>query len=287
MRLTAPLLAILVVSCTSSKPPKDDVVVGPEGRTIEISGQDVVVIGDQGTGEDQQYNVASSIAKYCAVKKCDFAVSVGDNFYPKGVKSITDSRWNALFEHPYKGLAMTFYPALGNHDYNGNWQAEIQYRSPRWQMPARYYQVTSGLADFFALDTLHLDSAQLSWLETALKQSNATWKVIYSHMPIHTSGWHGATVGLKGKLVPLMKKYKVDMYLAGHDHHLEYWGTEDGIIYAISGAGGKMRALKPLTNPEFGKATAGFMHLDFEPKSVKMTFVDDQAQIIFAKVFSK
>lgn len=281
-------LAMLAMSCITSKPPKGDTEVPqPEARETEATGEDVIVIGDQGTGGEQQYTVASAIAKYCQLQRCDFAITVGDNFYENGVSGIGDSRWNAYFEHPYRDLNFTFYPALGNHDYDGNWRAQIAYSSARWHMPARYYKVASRWADFFCIDTLHIDDAQLVWLASELAASTAAWKIVYSHMPVHSSGLHGATMGLKSKLVPVLKSGGAHMYLAGHDHHLELWGTEDGILYAISGSAGKSRRLMPWGRPIFGKGVAGFMHLDLEPRSVRLTFVSDKAEILYQNVLSK
>src|SRR5689334_9993322 len=45
-----------------------------------------IAIGDSGTGEAEQYEVAASIATHCADFGCDFVLYLGDNFYPGGVQ---------------------------------------------------------------------------------------------------------------------------------------------------------------------------------------------------------
>jgi hypothetical protein len=56
---------------------------------------------------------------FCGSTPCDFVLLLGDNFYPSGVKSVTDSQWKTAFVTPYEALGLTFYPTLGNHDYEG------------------------------------------------------------------------------------------------------------------------------------------------------------------------
>lgn len=67
----------------------------------------------------------------------EFIISVGDNFYTNGVASVDDPMWKTSFEDIYKGanLFIDWYPVLGNHDYRGNPQAQIDYskRSRRWK----------------------------------------------------------------------------------------------------------------------------------------------------------
>ncbi|HTF80063.1 MAG TPA: metallophosphoesterase, partial [Cytophagales bacterium] len=98
------------------------------------------VIGDWGrNGEENQTEVAKSM-KWCA-ERIDprFIISTGDNFYTYGVASIDDPQWMSSYENIYKGNALhiEWYPVLGNHDYLGNTQAQIDYtkKSRRWVMP--------------------------------------------------------------------------------------------------------------------------------------------------------
>lgn len=51
-----------------------------------------------------------------------------------------------------------------------------------------------------------------------------TWLVVCGHYPVFSVGGHGDTEELLSDLLPLLKRYKVDAYLSGHDHlsaHLE------------------------------------------------------------------
>ena len=61
--------------------------------------------------------------------KAEFVVSTGDNFYPNGVRSTRDYNWIASFENIYtaQSLQTDWFVVLGNHDYRGDPQAEIDY----------------------------------------------------------------------------------------------------------------------------------------------------------------
>ena len=78
----------------------------------------------------------------CGQANAAFVISVGDNFYENGVASLQDPHWQQSFEHVYaaKSLQVPWYVVLGNHDYRGNVDAQLDYGKthPRWNMPARY-----------------------------------------------------------------------------------------------------------------------------------------------------
>ncbi|KAL0485161.1 tartrate-resistant acid phosphatase type 5, partial [Acrasis kona] len=105
-----------------------------------------VVIGDWGRqGGYNQSKVAESMGKYCQTNgPCDFVVSTGDNIYDVGVKDESDKLFTTTFENIYThpGLEkVRWYMSLGNHDYNGEPDAQIKYtkHSKRWYMPSNFY----------------------------------------------------------------------------------------------------------------------------------------------------
>ncbi|MFN7926309.1 MAG: metallophosphoesterase, partial [Bryobacteraceae bacterium] len=114
-----------------------------------------------------------------------------------------------------------------------------------------------GPVRFIALDTdegttesallfrLPIDRAfsqrQLDWIEKQLAASTEPWKIVYGHHPIFSSGMHGMEARprqLAARLLPILKRYKVDLYIAGHDHHMQHI-EHDGIQFFISGGGGR------------------------------------------------
>lgn len=260
----------------------------PQMTEVTPKGSDVVIIGDFGTGNQDQYDVAKGIEIFCRTHGCDYGVTVGDNFYPKGVRSVDDPQFQTAFEHPYGHLGFTFYPAYGNHDYLGNREAQLAYKSDAWQMPGRFYKLSTPNADLFAIDTEMFDHAQRGLLEQAVSQSKKPWKLIYGHRPLHSEGEHGGNPVIKAMIEPILKAYAVDFYAAGHDHSLqliEMYGEHT--VHIGSGAAGKMAWVRKGKHTVFAKATMGFVHVDFEPASATLSYVDRYGREMFSKTYKK
>ena len=67
-------------------PLKEDLSIAP----IQTEKKGVVkfgVIGDTGTANLDQQEVADSLAKICRIEGCDLVLMLGDNFYPEGLKN--------------------------------------------------------------------------------------------------------------------------------------------------------------------------------------------------------
>ena len=73
------------------------------------------VIGDMGTGEKPQYELAGKLVEYRQKFPFEFVITLGDNIYDGDAPRDYESK----FERPYKPLldaGVKFYAALGNHD---------------------------------------------------------------------------------------------------------------------------------------------------------------------------
>ncbi|MBV9673249.1 MAG: metallophosphoesterase, partial [Verrucomicrobia bacterium] len=135
---------------------KADTLFSADDRALKF-----LVIGDWGRqGQIDQIGVARQLLKTTQKRKCNFVISVGDNFYENGVQTPEDPQWQTSFENVYGDLRLPWYAILGNHDYRGKPDAQLQYaiNHPNWRMPARYYCLTQTLkydsvAQFFFIDT--------------------------------------------------------------------------------------------------------------------------------------
>ena len=120
------------------------------------------VIGDNGTGERPEYEVAEQMAIFREKVQFDFVIMLGDNIY--GGESPAD--FKRKFEDPYKKLldaGVKFYASLGNHD-NPN----QRFYKPFNMDGRRYYDYRRGNAAFFALDSNYMDPEQIAWLRKEL-----------------------------------------------------------------------------------------------------------------------
>src|SRR5258705_432313 len=87
--------------------------------SLKASGQPIRVLafGDFGDGSSGQREVAAATLQYHRQRPFDFAITLGDNFYDKGMKSVDDPRWKTWWDQLYDPLGIQFYATLGNHDY--------------------------------------------------------------------------------------------------------------------------------------------------------------------------
>jgi hypothetical protein len=195
------------------------------------------VIGDNGTGEGPELEVANQMQRYWTRVKFDFVTMDGDNIY--GGHSPRDFRLK--FEDPYKPLldeGVKFYASLGNHD---DPQIEINYK-PYNMGGNRYYTFNKKDVDFFVLDSNYMTPQQLSWLEGKLKGSNAKWKIAYFHHPLYTCAkFHGPDIDLRNQLMPLFTQYGVNVVWYGHEHVYEHLKPQQGIYFFLEGESGQLR----------------------------------------------
>lgn len=108
--------------------------------------------------------------------------------------------------------------------------------------------------DFMVYPMTEAEKQQPLWLENALKNSTAKWKLVIAHHPIWSSSgskFEQARV-LRELLMPALCKY-ADAYVVGHEHTMEIHTdsceatlgqpTEKPLVQILSGAGAKQRPL--------------------------------------------
>jgi tartrate-resistant acid phosphatase type 5 len=231
---------------------------------------------------------------------------VGDNFYEDGVTDVADPQWESSFEQIYTDPALMtpWHVILGNHDYQGDVQAQLDYaaKSPRWSLPAPYYARVETLADgtraeFFFLDTSRyileylfrpkvrvrgLDKqAQIDWLEGALASSKAEWKIVVGHHQLYTvTGQHHDYPEMILLFKPLLDRYGVRAYINGHDHSLQHI-VVDGVHYITCGAGSATSRVVTPPPGQFGSDHHGFMTMRLEAEALGFSFVDDAGAVLY------
>jgi len=268
-----------------------------------------LVFGDWGrNGEADQTQVAAQMAWVAKALPARFVISVGDNFYEDGVTDVHDPQWQSSYEQVYAdpALQVPWHVILGNHDYQGNCDAQLAYAktSTRWRMPARYYQQTHRLdaittADFFFLDTTpmleeyELDDdmmakirtqdapAQLDWFKNALAASTAQWKIVFGHHPVYSGGQHGDTPELIKSILPVMLENQVQVYFNGHDHDLQHLVAEN-MNFICTGAGSQVRATESIEYTRFAKADSGFTSVSLAAAKMVVRMVDNTGRELYA-----
>jgi tartrate-resistant acid phosphatase type 5 len=263
-----------------------------------------LVVGDWGRdGTNHQREVAQQMGKAAKKFGSHHVISVGDNFYENGVQSASDPQWRSSFDEIYtaQSLQIPWYVALGNHDYRGVPEAQVDYAktSDRWRMPSRYYKVAGSdigapHVDMFVIDTSPLvhqyrDNvhsviaenvasqdvpAQLRWLDEQLAASTAPWKLVVGHHTLHSGGSaHGDTPEVVQLIEPLLQKHHVQAYINGHDHDLQHI-RRGGVDYVCCGAGSEVRPVQAIEGTLFCAARSGFAAMRSDPDSLSMEFHD-------------
>jgi 3',5'-cyclic AMP phosphodiesterase CpdA len=219
-------------------PAQTDVTISalPTPPAAAVAAVRFAVIGDNGTGDQPQFDVARQMVASRAQTPFDFVLMVGDNLFGRP----SAHEFSDAFERPYKPLldaGVRFFAILGNHDAPDN-----RLYAGLNMDGHRYYSYARGNVRFVGLDTNILDNTQLMWLDNTLRTSLERWKVVYFHHAIYSDGKrHGSDVELRVRLEPLFVRYGVKVVFSGHDHIYQRFKPQKGITYFVEGASGRLR----------------------------------------------
>ncbi len=250
--------------------------------------QSYILIGDTGSGNENQLKVSEGIQNYCKNHECKLGVIAGDVIYQNGVTSIQDPQFQSKFETPYKDIKFPFYIAFGNHDYLGCVSCYLEYSkiSPKWKMPSSYYTIIDSDIELFIINTEDFDETQALWLQNSLETSKAKYKIVVGHRPIVTyeSGHIGEDWTGRGRLKDIICT-KADSYIAGHSHIMEYIGALDGcsVKQIINGAGGaELRKISPEHKDLFYYEGFGYLVIEKDGSSILYRFNDTQSNTLYS-----
>ncbi|CAE7555499.1 Acp5 [Symbiodinium pilosum] len=177
-------------------------------------------------------SVAAAMERLAERLQPEFILSLGDNFYIRGVADSEDSQFQESFEDIYSYGHLSEIPwqiTIGDHDHRGNVSAMLHrpQRNPRWRLPAPYYSFRLPIGQkevrFIIVDSVGLEGgmlehtpkgrrfeqdlseefaggkageAQWSWLSESLANADgSSLQVVVGHRPIRSladRGKHGA-----------------------------------------------------------------------------------------------
>jgi len=305
-----PVQAQVRISESAQNKPGDTVLVRKGGAL------NFLAMGDWGrNGADHQKEVAAQMGKTAAEVNANFIIAAGDNFYPSGVISEQDPLFKYSFEDVYTAFSLQWdwYPVLGNHDYKSNPDAQVAYSkiSRRWKMPARYYSKTFAIngdttqqvliafidtnpfiPEFYknaeyGPNVRNQDStAQKKWLESVLgnPSKNIRWKIVVGHHPMFTGGSRTDaydTKAIRNTLKPVLDKYGVDVYLAGHEHSLQHIVPAGKTHHFISGAASEKTPSVLLPESKLAASTYGFMLFSVTGSQLLVQVIDETGKVFY------
>ena len=219
--------------------------------------QSLYILGDIGYYSNPLNSIINQF-KYDAMLDNSKIILLGDNFYPDGIQTKYDNQWKkfdlAFKDIPYQNI----YTVMGNHDYHGNPLLQIQ--SKYFSNNELYYKESFKNIDLYFLDTIllykghcyikeekineifnkphqELKNEQLIWFENNLKISQSQNKriVVFGHYPVLSNGYYTNELKPMYKsLMPLFEKYKVDAYISGHEHNIQYINKQINEDYSFN-----------------------------------------------------
>jgi 3',5'-cyclic AMP phosphodiesterase CpdA len=248
-----------------------EIALTPNAWTTTDTFLSFVALGDNGSGGRQAMAVAERMALTYPQQPFGLVSLLGDICYYGSIKD----RFEDVFLRPMGPLieaGVEFELAVGNHDGGVHYEdaslEEIDATLEALGTPARYYTSTQGPADFFYIDSstpallAEGGEEQLEWLDDSLASTTNQWKIVAMHHPVYSCGRHGSTARLREKVEPILRRHKVDLVLAGHDHNYERTKPIDGITYVVSGAGCKLTGVDPKPFTEVAASTLEFVHFE-------------------------
>lgn len=173
-------------------------------------------------------------------------------------------------------------PVLGNHEQD----AQLYYDYFSLPAPEYYWRWTYSNLEVFGIDSdrpTEPGSEQYDWLDGALSDSDAEWKIVILHKPAWSSDEndYGDTYNSTSNygdvrmrtLIPLYEEHGVDIVWSGHIHSYERTypilggnpvaASEGGVLYMITGGGGGGLEKAAPTKPLFSANTMSGHHYTF------------------------
>lgn len=330
MKKIAVLISALVwsVLAIAQTPFESEKRNGYQGQSIEnLKYQEksfnFIAMGDFGrVGAYYQKDVAAAMGNAMVALDGEFVISVGDNFYPTGVESTQDYQWISSFENIYinPSLYSNWYVALGNHDYQGNVQAQIDYSkiSKRWNMPSRYYSKVFQVNKNEKVLMVFMDTnpfivgyqnnpkygdlskqntqEQIDWLEKTLSVNDPSikWKIVVGHHPLYSGGKRkdsNDTKDFETKFADFFDKHKVDAYICGHEHDLQIIKPKNRYTTQfLSGAASEVRPSGNMQHTIYAAAEPGFMTFSILGKELTVQVVKadrTETKVIYTHTIKK
>ena len=204
--------------------------------------------------------VAESMNNIAGIDPISMVITTGDNFYASGKNFSLDSTIEKVFSDNFFKKSnlkdKEWYLSWGNHDayFKVNLDKIMTEKYGNVYMHRKPWNLTKEM-DGFKVDFMFLPPEIVclgvfasnkikshcksmgvvnqniddyyDWIEEHMveisKDPKVYWKIFVIHYPIFSLSIAGMdTESLKFYLLPILRKYGVDLVLSGHNHHMEY-----------------------------------------------------------------
>jgi hypothetical protein len=231
-------------------------------RTFKTAGSvQFLVTGDNGWNSLPQYGLAALMDQ----TEADLVLNTGDVVYPQFTRELADQRCFSVYQ-PQMGRTPFFF-SLGNHDLNPSADIYLEAfylptnsvqaaeHAAAKTSPEHYYSFDHGDVHFVALfvpfifqHKITVGDAQYRWLTNDLATTRQPWKIVYFHVPMHSSSLHRHDdynyngipdrIEIRDVLLPVFSEYGVDLVFCGHEHGYERFNPTNGVHFITTAGGG-------------------------------------------------
>ncbi|MCF2141258.1 MAG: metallophosphoesterase [Candidatus Lokiarchaeota archaeon] len=204
----------------------------------------------------------------------DFIIHIGDFVF-------WDFGWPSFFKDLRNvGVNTLIFPVRGNHD-------NPLYFKRLFNMESLDYSLIYDdvLIIFIDDNANHLRKSQVEYVKQTLEKANNVnkikWKIVILHKPLYSGAVGGVRNELINQLVPLFKKYGVQLSIGSHFHSYERLHI-DGITYLVSAGGGAHLTNQHLTPPGLilHITTFNYLHIKVEENQLFIRVIDNDGKHI-------
>lgn len=231
-------------------------------QTLKMGGDiSFAVVADTHEATPSRFRIADVLSNL----ETEIVLHAGDTVQRYFTAGYADTRWFSIHEDQMR--ATPFYVSFGNHDFLGgidHSQAMLEaLYLPTNQVTGteHFYSFDHGDAHFVSLLVPSLEafpgiepyvltnnSVQFRWMTNDLAGSDKPWKIVFMHSPLLGSGGHRTEdannngrldrLELQEMLLPVFKRYGVQVVFSGHDHDYERSIPTNGVHCFVAGGGG-------------------------------------------------
>ncbi len=198
----------------------------------------MAVAGDTGDSGSHLDAITAAMDALGAEDPYNALLLLGDTVYPDG----DPARLPETVFGPFGttlGRGTSLHAILGNHDVLGGFgDAQLAALG----QPGRWWNVRLGEIQLVGLDSNDIDNPeQLTFLDDALRNSDARWRIVALHHPPYSAGYQGSSERAREVITPIVTRHGAQLVLSGHDHDYQRSTPIDGVVYVVSGAGSGSR----------------------------------------------
>jgi len=240
----------------------------------------IVAFGDMGWRSSDQ----DAVEKQMEASQFDMVLMAGDIGYPSG--RLRDYEDNVFPAYARLMASAPFVAASGNHDYMTADGAPFRqvFALPEnggREGRERWYSLDWGLLHLVVLDSEKLGKPQEDWLEADLQASaGARWTIALFHRAPFSSGELGGDGGARTSLVPILTRHHVPLVITGHEHDYERRDPVDGVLYIVTGGGGRgtRRVTSRAEGSAFAAQVAHIVYLEVTVDEIRLWAIDASGQ---------